>query len=492
MFKRKAVLLLISLVLVASMLAACAPQGQDTSKGQETSQPAPQPAEQTADVVVVGGGGAGLSAAIEAAGAGASVILLEKMQAVGGSTANAGGIIYGAETPDQKRAGINDTWQALVDYWVQRADGDVDKDLLTVVAQKSGETIGWIESLGVTFRDPMPAGTSPVPRGHLVKEGAGTAIIKALEKQAKAKGVKILTSTKATKLLVESGKITGVTAQTSDGKEASFKAKAVILATGGFDRNPELMAQYVPTAKDVLTWVGEGNTGDGLIMARDVGAEIVAKGGVIGFRGVAPELPFMTPLGGTAFNPTLWINEKGKRFINEATDYPLFYNEMVKTGGSKFFAVFDSTAPQNIKDALESGIEKGYVFKASTVEDLAGKIGVDKATFAATLKRYNELAKKGNDEDFKKPKASMTPIEKADFYAVKMSKGTIGTMGGPKINTKTEVLDTKGNVIPGLYAAGEVANGQFFKDTYPASGTSIQMCLTLGRIAGKEAANYGK
>lgn len=468
---------LVLIVCLTMLAAGCAPKPPAEEEGVTTRE---------ADVVVVGSGAAGLAAAIEAADAGAKVILLEKLPLVGGSTLLSGGIVYGAETPGQERAGIEDSAEDLAAYWLERAEGDADEDLIRLVAERSGETIAWLEELGVEFAPPVPAGTSPVPRAHRTKEGRGAGLIGPVEKAARDRGVEILLETPAKKLLTdEGGAVIGVEAQTKDGETLRIKAKAVVLATGGFDRNKELVAQYSPQAADHITYVAAGNTGDGLVMAREVGADIVAKGGIIGFRGVAENIPYTHPVGGLIFTPSLYVDSKGKRFVNEAIDYPLFYNAMVENGDEAFYLIFDAN---NYVEALEEGLELGVVFKGSTLAELAEAAGIDPAGLEETVAEYNRCAAAGEDPAFGKDPALLAPITEPDFYALKVVPATLGTMGGPRINVKTQVLDTSGNPIPGLYAAGEVANGQFYKDTYPASGTSIQMSFTLGRIAGREAA----
>lgn len=480
MLRNKQILLLVTTLLILSMLAGCA---SPAAPAVET----PTNAIDT-DVLVIGGGAAGLAAAIEAAEEGVSVMLIEKLPMLGGSTLLSGGIMYGAQTPTQKRAGVEEKWEDLAAYWIEMANGNVDKDIINYIAEHSGETFEWLESQGVEFSEKLSAqGISPALRGHTTKEGRGFGFIKPLTTVAEENGVEILLNTAATKLIVSDGVVVGAEAEGKDGK-FTINAKSVVIATGGYDKNPEVVAEYSPVAKGQISYVAAGNKGDGLLMAKEVGADIVSNNGVIGFRGVAEKYPYTTPLGGLVFYPNLFVDQKGERFMNELNHYAIMYDDMMKTGSTEFYSIFDKNSPA--VETLETGIEEGYVFKGESFEELAKEIGIPAEAFAASVKRYNDLAIKGVDEDF--GKAAIAPIEEGLVYALKVSPATLGTFGGPRINLQGEVLNKEGQAIKGLYAAGEVANGQLFDTIYPASGSSITMSFTLGRIAGSEAAKSTK
>lgn len=443
----------------------------------------------TYDVVVVGSGGAGLAAAIEAADAGAKVAVIEKLPMVGGSTLLSGGIVYGTGSSLQKKLGIKDSPEALAQYWTERAEGVVNADQVKLVAEKSGETIDWLTGLGVKFNDPVPAGTSPVPRGHLSPTG-GAGIVTPMKAYADSKGVTFFMETAATKLLTDGkGAVTGVAAKGKDGKAVSFRAKSVVLAAGGFDRNADLESKLTPENQTSFTFVGVGNTGDGLVMAQAVGAALEGHGGVIGFRGVPGEPTFTTDISGLIWMPGLYVNKEGTRFVNEAIDYPLFHQALNKQTDKTSFLIFDAVTFQ---PALDKAVEKGEAFSADTLDALAAAAGIDAKAFAATVADYNKLIAKGKDTQFGKSLKGLTPVAKPKFYALKVSAATLGTIAGLKIDLDTHVLDTKGQPIPGLFAAGEIANGGFFNQVYPASGSSLQMSFTFGRIAGKSAALAAK
>ncbi|WP_426349032.1 flavocytochrome c [Alloiococcus sp. CFN-8] len=434
------------------------------------------------DVVVVGAGIAGLSAAIEAADNGAKVILLEKMPAVGGSTIRSGAKILAAESSIQKAAGIEDSAEDFADFLMEIGEGKVDKDFVSLIANNSAENIEWLMDNGVKFKDeiePLHSYRTPA-RGHKVYEDSGANLIMPLQDKAKELGVEILLQTPALSLITEGEKVTGVKAENSNGDEITINAGAVILATGGFDRNPELVKKYFPSAGEFTTTVGEGNTGDGLIMGEEAGAQILKND-----AGIRLALNRTTMLGYGEAADGLFVTPEGKRFMDEKDFHFTRTRIMYDLNIEHCFYIFDES---DYNEKVGKAIEEGTAFEADSIEDLAGKIGMDSKVLKATVDRYNELAKKGKDDDFNKPSEFLTAIAKGKLYAVKLSGNTSGTIGGLKITIDGEVLNIEDKVISGLYAAGEVANGQIFYREYPGSGSSIIANLTFGRQAGAAAA----
>lgn len=458
-------------------------------KAAESTAAVAEDEEITYDVVVLGSGAAGLAAAAEAADAGASVVLMEKLSRLGGNTLISGGLVYATGTSFQKEAGVEDSVEALVEYWLTRAEGNADEAMLTLVAEKSSETIDWLMNNGVELTGPTTSGTSPVPR--MQSAGSGSGIVLPLSKAVEDRGVKIYTDTAAQTLLTdETGAVIGVEALAADGhKITAYANRGVIIATGGYDVSEEMKAKYAPSIAGSYSYSSPGNVGDGINMAIAVGADTVFKDGSIGFRGIREVFSFASPLDAQIWNPYLYVDAKGARFVNEASDYPIFHSAMVNNGSDHFFLIYDAATAN--AEVLDPAVEEGFAFKADSIEALAEAAGMDVETFSATVSRYNELAGK-EDADFGKAAALMTGIGEGPYYALKVVPATIGSMGGIKTDLSTQVLNAEGAVIPGLYAAGAVANGDFFYKEYPASGTSIQMCLTMGRIAGANAAARAK
>ncbi len=465
---KKLLSLLLIMAMVIASLSGCSAKGEKY------------------DVVVVGAGAAGLAAAIEAAEGGAKVAIIEKMPMAGGSTNLSAGIVYATGSKIMQDAGVEDSVEDLVAYWSERAEGKADEALLRTVAEKSGDTINWlVDKIGVELQGPFPAGTSPVLRGHMAAEG-GNGIIAPMVKYAESKNVTFYYETSATELITnKKGEVTGVKAVGKDNKKLTFNAKSVILATGGFDRSDELMKKYAAEAVGESTYVAVGNTGDGLKMAEKVNAEIVGNGSVIGFKAVEGELNLESDISSLIWSPYLLVNKDGNRFVNEASDYPIVHEALLKQSDLRGLLVFDATTYNPL---LDQAVEKGEAYVADSLEELADMSGVNKEQFLETVKEYNQMIDNGEDTLLGKDLTGQTKIETPKYYGVKIIAASIGTMTGIHTDTSARVLDNTGAVIPNLYAAGEVANGTFFYKVYPASGTSIQMSLSLGRIAGENAA----
>lgn len=403
------------------------------------------------DVLIVGGGVAGLSAAITAKEAGADVYLIEKRDIMGGSSVVSGGIVYAAL--DEADVPV------MVDYYMERSGQTADKDMLTFMAKDSLNTIQWLQDQGVEWARTAASGTAPQERAHFAT-GSGGGLTLPLVEKAQALGINVLLSTKATELITdEKGAVIGAKAE---GKQANitFESKAVILCTGGFDVSEEMKEQYAPIALGDFAVSGSGNVGDGLNMGLALKADTVFKNGVIGYSVVSPSLP---ALGGVANGAPLYVTEDGS-FASLITDYPIIYSNLKATEAEGFYGIFDAAAAEKL--AYLQG--KSFITSAETVEELAKATGMDAEKLAASIAQNENL-------------------KTAPYYAVTVKPSTLGTMGGLKTNFDGQVL-SGGEPILGLYAAGEVANGDFFGVEYPASGTSISMCITFGKAAGAHAA----
>ena len=419
----------------------------------------------TTDVLVVGAGGAGFSAAIAAAENGAKVTLIEKQDITGGSTVVSAGIVYAATDPAD--------YAKMTDYYMARSEGKADRTMLRFFAERSLDTIAFLESIWVKWMMTIPAGTAPEPRARFSMHDDGTfmigsSLIDPLEKKAKDMGVTILTGVRGTELTLDAqGKISGAKAA-AKGTNYTINTRAVILTTGGFDASEEMKAQYSPIAVKDFPISNKGNTGDGIKMGIAAGAETVFNGGVIGFQFINPALP-ESGNNAAAIYSGLYVRPDGS-FVAPPQDYPILYTTLKKDGGEKYFGVHDSKSWQ--LDAAKKAVTQGFGWTASTIEDLAKATGMDAAKLAAAFKNVPQLVN-------------------PPYIAVEVRACTIGSMGGLKTNTSAEVLK-KGSTaaIPGLYAAGETANGSFYYQEYPASGTSNSLCVTFGREAGKNAAAY--
>lgn len=449
----------------------------------EVHEPAPGDETVTVDVVIVGAGIAGMTAAIEAKAAGVDVLVLEKLDRVGGSSVTSGGIVYGTGSQMNKDVdGYNP--EDMVKYYLARGNNNIDEDLVRFWAEHSGESVNWlIDEMGVQFATLGASGTSPAQRAHTTANGGAGIILPIYDKFEKA-GIALRRHTPVTELIYENGVVKGVVAD-KGGSKLTVNAGAVIVACGGFDASEEAKKEYAPDAYSVACMSSCGNTGDYIAWGEAVGAKMTFKGGVMGMHSTNPSYTLTGGINLLSFIPTLGVTDEGVRFQNESNDYPIFFTKMVETGRDTFYWIFDSNS--GLSELCDLAVKQRYGFKADTLEALAQAAGIPQETFMATVARYNELGAKGEDEDF--GRAGIAPLAEAGpYYAVKVCKATVAGFGGFTINTDTQVLRADGTPITGLYAAGECASGQFFDKEYPCSGSMLCISTTFGRIAGKNAA----
>ncbi len=416
------------------------------------------------DVLVMGSGTAGLSAAIAAAEAGANVIVIEKQDIPGGSAVTSAGIVYAPVDEDDKAE--------MVSYYMERAEGNANEELLQFYADNALDTISWLEGLGVQWMMTVPAGTAPQPRARfsMTAEGVGmtgAALVNPMLAKLDELGVPVCCGVRGTELLLDdSGAICGAKAE-SKTADYEISAKAVILATGGFDASKEMKAQYSPIAENDFPLSSKGNVGDGINMGIAIGAATEFKGGVIGFDFVDGSLP-ASGMNAVAMYCSSYVQPDGT-FVSKVIDYPITYTAIKALGVENFYGLYDAKGAES----AEAAVAVGFGWKGDTVEELAEATGMDAAKLADAIAQDGDLTE-------------------APFYAVMVKPTTIGSMGGLVINTDAEVLKEDGSAIPGLYATGEVANGGFYYIEYPASGSSLSLGMTFGLEAGRNAAEFVK
>ena len=435
-------------------LFGCAPQQAAAAEARETFD---------YDVVVLGGGGAGVTAAGQAANAGAKTVLLEKMAWLAGSSSLAIGTLYGAGTKLQKAAGIEDTPEGLLEYFLSRGGDKLDLDVQKFCADHFGETIDWLyEELKVPFKETVSKkGKDPVPRGHNCSNNAMD-YLRAVTAYAQEKGAEFHFGTTVESLVVgDDGAVTGVLARRGNGEAILYTAKSVIVSTGGFCRNADMIDEYMPDFSGVYTEVGVGCTGEGLKMGLDIGADYVGHGGTNGIL-ACPVEPGQSKL---ISNKALWVNTQGQRFANEAGQTHDIYYDVAHFDDQKFYAVYDQAMVDALDEGLRAkfdfGLEQGMFAQGQTVAEAAKALGVDGAAAQATLDAYNQLAAAGEDTQFKKKAESLIPLTTAPYYVLTMGVCTHGSFGGYRVNTDFQVLDKQGQPIPHLYSAGEVCCGTF-------------------------------
>ena len=451
------------------------------------------------DVVVVGSGAAGLTAAYEAASAGSNVIIVEKLARNGGATRTSSGMIVAGGTSLQEEAGIEDSVQNLKDYWMERGEGEVNEEFVNFVAENINDALDLFMDLGVSYSSSLilQSGTATVNRAHM-PSGSGAELCDRLVEAVEELGVQIYTETDAESLLQDSeGNVTGVSCTTKTGT-LTVNAKSVVLATGGYGASSEMLAEHSPNAVGAWSCSAPGNDGSGINMAEAIGADTTYKGGFIGWKVCTPAYDHTTAIGAPVYgSANLIVNENGQRVGDESQDYPFVYNDWEEDGSENFYYIFQAGNSEtkdlvnNVSDTvanLELGVEASVVYKADTLEELAEVSGL--TDLVSTVETFNAAIDAGEDTEFGRDTSTMTKIENGPYYAIHAERAILGTFGGLKTQVTGEVLNTEGATINGLYAAGECANGEFFPVIYPASGSSISQCVTLGREAGKSAAAY--
>lgn len=438
------------------------------------------------DIVVIGGGIAGLAAGLEATLNGASVIVLEKMPTTGGSTMRSGGLILAADSSVSKEAENDDSWETLADYWYEVSEEMADREFIDWVAEHSGENVDWMIENGVEMSADIWKlhSSHPFTYGHSTAIGSGIGFTQPLNDKILELGGEILTSTTATELIVEDDVVVGVKAIDDDENNITVNAKAVIIATGGFAASQELMSEYMPYLKygSAMHNGNPGNTGDGITMSKAVDAQLAFYDSGINL-GVNP----ITYYGYGEEYTGLYVTPAGERFMDESDFHFVRTRILMDLDVNDIWAITDQT-----NDRVEATIEDGHGFAADSIEELAELIDIDADVLQATVDRYNELSANGLDEDYEKDASLMKAIEGPTYYALKLYMGNSGSIGGIVTTIDGEVLNNDDEVVEGLYAVGEVASSQVMYKAYPGSGSAIAFYLAFGRQAGRAAAEVVK
>jgi len=479
---------------------AGAPDGAFTAK--VTAEQAAD-VEQTADVIIVGGGGAGLAAAVTATDNGASVIMLEKTGALGGNTLVCGGI-YNAPDPElQGPAGIDDSVDLFIKQTWEAGDKLANKDLVTILCSNALDGYNWLKSIGVAFKNQITMGAGSLyQRTHTAVKPLGSGFIDAYKDNlSKKQNAVIMLNTKALELITENGKVAGVIAQGETGNKVTLHAKrAVILATGGFAGNVELRQKYNTSGKwsdlgpNVKTTNTAGVTGDGIFMAEKVNANLIDMDQIQLLHMGNPKSGAISgicePLG---TDGTIFVNQEGKRFVREDGRRDDMCAAILKQTGSKMYVIESGEAIPDYKTAktldgspLTKWIESGDVFVGETIEDLAKQINVPADALKQTIETYNRSVDEKKDLDGLGRQLLKTKYTKGPWYANPRVPSAHHTMGGVQIDGACRVLDKNGSVIPGLFAAGEVTGG--IHGTNRVGGNAVVDTVVFGRIAGKSAA----
>ena len=445
-------------------------------------------AAESTDIVIIGSGGAGLSSAITATEKGAKVIVLEKMAYFGGNSNRSEGEMNAAGTKQQKAHGItDDTPERFAADTIRGGHGLNDPALVKALTENAASAEEWLLDLGAHFCHRMGRGGGQTrARGHGPCDGSpvGIEIMRVLGERADKDHIDMRLNNRVTKILMKNGKVSGVQVKTPKGME-TINAKAVILATGGFGANHKMVEKYRPELKGFSTTNHPGATGDGIILAQQVGAgltdieqiqihpTVIKKNGALISESMRARGGFL-------------LNKNGKRFTNELlTRDVVSANELKQPGGIAYLVIDNSIYSKN-KMAQNYTAEK-LMTKCDTIADVAKLIGVDEKVVQASFDQYHKAFDNKKDDLFGRPEM-LIRMDQAPYFVAEVTPGIHHTMGGVKIDPQAEVLTPEKNPIPGLFAAGEVTGGVHGGNRI--GGNAVADIITFGRISANSALKY--
>lgn len=438
------------------------------------------------EIVIIGAGGAGLTAAIEAAMLGAQVIVVEKMPMVGGNTKLATGGLNAAETSSQDAMDIEDSVETFIED-TMKGGGDINnEELVRVFAEKSAETVDWLQELGADLSDVGRMGGSSVNRTHRPAGGAavGGHVMDVLHDKALELGVEVLLNSEVVDILGDAEGAQGVVVKTSKGSY-SIAAQAVIIATGGYGANNDLVAAFDPALKGYGTTNHPGATGDVVEFAKAFDLKYVDMDQIQTHPTVMPSNNYMITEA-VRGNGAVLINREGLRFVNELDTRAVVSDAQLAQTGASSFLMFDHSVRESLS-AIEEYHNKGFLIEGATLEELAEKLEMNPEVLAETFATYNASVENGTDAAFGRqdmPRA----LSVGPFYAVEVAPAVHHTMGGVVITVNSEVVGANGEAIPGLYAAGEVTGG--IHGNNRLGGNAMADITIFGRIAAQNAVTF--
>ncbi|WP_108944519.1 flavocytochrome c [Shewanella halifaxensis] len=444
----------------------------------------------TVDVVVVGSGGAGFSAAVSAHDHGAKVILIEKEPVIGGNAKLAAGGMNAAWTDQQKAKGIKDSVESMYKDTMKGGRDLNEPELVEVLTSHSKGSVDWLTAMGADLNDVGRMGGASANRSHRPTGGAGVGahVIQVLYDNAVKRDIDMRMNTRGIEIIKDDkGNVKGLLVKGMYKGYYWIKADAVILATGGFAKNNDRVAKLDPKLKGFISTNQPGATGDGIDVASNAGAAMTdlqyiqahptlsVKGGVMVTEAVRG-------------NGAILVNREGKRFVNEITTRDKASAAILKQTGKSAFLIFDDSVRKSLSK-IDKYIGLGVVPSADSLVKLGEMTGIDGKNLTEAVARYNSQLKSGKDTDFGRPNLPRA-LNEGNYYAIEVTPGVHHTMGGVKIDSKAEIMNAKKQVIPGLYGAGEVTGGVHGANRL--GGNAISDIVTFGRMAGENAAEYAK
>lgn len=442
------------------------------------------------DVIIVGAGAAGLSAAIQANDTGACPVIFESMPGVKGNSIKASAGMNASQTKFQQAQGIEDSHSLFYEETLAGGNRTNDVELLSYFVEESSKAVDWLDSMDITLSSLTTTGGMSVKRTHRPSDGSaiGGYLMKGLMRIVEERGIPLFTSAEVTRLSTseETNLINGAYVAIDRQGENLVRAGAVVIATGGFGSNYKKIEEVAPDLVKLITTNHEGSLGSGIDMVKAVGGSIRDLDQIQIHPTVHQRSRFLLTEAIRGEGAIL-ISLSGKRFVNEMDRRDVVSHAIINCPEQKAFLIFDEQLKERVP-AVGFYESKDMVLKGETLYGLADQIGVPKEVLQATISEWNQAVAYGTDDLFERTTAMEHPIQTGSFYAIEVAPGIHHTMGGVRINTRSEVIDEDGRKISGLYAAGETCGGLHGENRI--GGNAIAETIVFGRQAGKQAAEY--
>lgn len=440
------------------------------------------------DIIIVGAGGAGMSAALEAKEKGLNPVIFEKMPVAGGNTTKSSSGMNASQTKFQKEQGIEDNNDLFYEETLAGGHNTNDKEMLRFFVDNSASAIEWLDSIGIKLNNITITGGMKEKRTHRPEDGSavGKYLVTGLVKNVQEKSIPLFVNADVKEITQADGKVNGVKVVFDQKDEKTITAKAVVVTTGGFGANADLIAKVRPDLKGLVTTNQEGSTGDGITMIEKLGGVTVDMDQIQVHPTVQQEKSYLI---GEAVRGegAIMVSNEGKRFVNELDTRDKVTAAINTLPEKAATLVFDSGVKSRAK-AIEQYDKMGFVIKGDTIEDLAKALNVPADQLKATVDTWNKAVKDKKDSEFGRTTGMDNELSGAPYYAIKIAPGIHYTMGGIKINTNTEVLNKDDQPIAGLFAAGEVTGGLHGENRI--GGNSVAEIIIFGRQAGIKSAEF--
>ncbi|MEK3785280.1 flavocytochrome c [Paenibacillus sp. FSL K6-1230] len=506
--KKNTTVLLTLLLSIVLVIAGCgnngssnsekkANEGQSTTEERKTdtvsgaSQASYTPIDQlkdSYDIIIVGAGGAGMTVALEAKEKGMNPVIFEKMPVAGGNTTKSSSGMNASQTKFQKEQGIEDSNDLFYEETLAGGHNTNDKEMLRFFVDHSADAIDWLDSIGIRLNNLTITGGMKEKRTHRPEDGSaiGQYLVAGLVRNVHEKEIPLFVNADVKEITQADGKVNGVKVLIDQTDEKVITAKAVVVTSGGFGSNAEMISEVRPDLKGLVTTNQIGSTGDGIKMIEQLGGTTVDMDQIQVHPTVQQDKSYLI---GEAVRGegALLISTEGTRFVNELDTRDKVTAAINALPEKAATLVFDAGVKSRVK-AIEQYDKMGFVVKGDTIEELAKAINVPADPLKATIDTWNEAVKNKQDGEFGRTTGMDHDLSAAPYYAIKIAPGIHYTMGGVKINTNTEVLDKDGKAIEGLFAAGELTGGLHGENRI--GGNSVAEIIIFGRQAGIKSAEF--